>query len=272
MSCMLCTIALSLFARDTFPLSFCPQYARPYAYTAIWLLRRCFAMFTFISGLACASFSTVCRRREDGVQEAYSPGVHDAGKRYVRRWQVACCCWLLCRCVVAAFLTILRRLRFFRSCWFAWDETPLSWSAAVWVGACLLGRKAGKLTHRRKGTFLCDPYRGGCLHTVACFSVERGGVSLLHRIKPPTVCIVVRCGARQDYPKSLGPEAKVGFTSVDPWLCFSPCKNNTADATKAQVSHSHSSAPDGISRSSNGSGSSIGSGSTISSSTWRLVH
>jgi len=27
----------------------------------------------------------------------------------------------------------------------------------------------------------------------------------------------------------------VGFTSVDPWLCFSPCKNNTADAAKAQV-------------------------------------
>ncbi|CAN0425515.1 unnamed protein product, partial [Laminaria digitata] len=34
----------------------------------------------------------------------------------------------------------------------------------------------------------------------------------------------------QDYPKSLGSEAKVGFTSVDPWLCFSPCKNNAADA------------------------------------------
>ncbi|CAM9651957.1 unnamed protein product, partial [Hapterophycus canaliculatus] len=40
----------------------------------------------------------------------------------------------------------------------------------------------------------------------------------------------------QDYPKSLGSEAKVGFTSVDPWLCFSPCKNNTADASKAQAS------------------------------------
>ena len=39
----------------------------------------------------------------------------------------------------------------------------------------------------------------------------------------------------QDYPKSLGSGAKVGFTSVDPWLCFSPCKNNTADAAKAQV-------------------------------------
>lgn len=41
----------------------------------------------------------------------------------------------------------------------------------------------------------------------------------------------------QDYPKSLGSEAKVGFTSVDPWLCFSPCKNNTSDAAKAQVHH-----------------------------------
>ncbi|CAN0024498.1 unnamed protein product [Pylaiella littoralis] len=40
----------------------------------------------------------------------------------------------------------------------------------------------------------------------------------------------------QDYPKSLGSGAKVGFTSVDPWLCFSPCKNNTADAAKAQAS------------------------------------
>eukprot|EP00752_Nemacystus_decipiens_P014974 g13332.t1 len=39
----------------------------------------------------------------------------------------------------------------------------------------------------------------------------------------------------QDYPKSLGSEAKVGFTSVDPWLCFSPCKNNTSDASKAQA-------------------------------------
>lgn len=39
----------------------------------------------------------------------------------------------------------------------------------------------------------------------------------------------------QDYPKSLGAEAKVGFTSVAPWLCFSPCKNNTADAAKGQV-------------------------------------
>lgn len=50
---------------------------------------------------------------------------------------------------------------------------------------------------------------------------------------PPVACVH---GAWQDYPKSLGSEAKVGFTSVDPWLCFSPCKNNTADAAKAQVS------------------------------------
>lgn len=39
----------------------------------------------------------------------------------------------------------------------------------------------------------------------------------------------------QDYPKALGADAKVGFTTVNPWLCFSPCKNNIQDAAKAQV-------------------------------------
>ena len=34
----------------------------------------------------------------------------------------------------------------------------------------------------------------------------------------------------QDYPKVLGKEEKVGFTSVDAWISFSPCKNATADA------------------------------------------
>lgn len=34
----------------------------------------------------------------------------------------------------------------------------------------------------------------------------------------------------QDYPKVLGPEEKVGFTSVANWIAFSPCKNATADA------------------------------------------
>lgn len=38
----------------------------------------------------------------------------------------------------------------------------------------------------------------------------------------------------QDYPKALDASAKVGFTTADPWLCFSPCKNNIADAAKAQ--------------------------------------
>ena len=34
----------------------------------------------------------------------------------------------------------------------------------------------------------------------------------------------------QDYPKVLGKEEKVGFTSVDAWISFSPCKNATTDA------------------------------------------
>jgi len=34
----------------------------------------------------------------------------------------------------------------------------------------------------------------------------------------------------QDYPKLLGPEAKVGFTTTPGWACYSPCKNNAADA------------------------------------------
>lgn len=33
----------------------------------------------------------------------------------------------------------------------------------------------------------------------------------------------------QDYPKLLG-KAPVGFTSYDPWYCFSPAKNNLKDA------------------------------------------
>lgn len=47
--------------------------------------------------------------------------------------------------------------------------------------------------------------------------------------------VLFLCHRVQDYPKSLGGDASVGFTSVDPWVCFSPCKNNTADAAKAQV-------------------------------------
>ena len=34
----------------------------------------------------------------------------------------------------------------------------------------------------------------------------------------------------QDYPKILGRNAKVGFTSAPAWLCYSPCKNNAKDA------------------------------------------
>ncbi|CAM9480370.1 unnamed protein product, partial [Phaeothamnion confervicola] len=41
--------------------------------------------------------------------------------------------------------------------------------------------------------------------------------------------------AAQDYPKAVGPSARVGFTSVEPWACFSPVKNNLADAAKAQA-------------------------------------
>lgn len=37
----------------------------------------------------------------------------------------------------------------------------------------------------------------------------------------------------QDFPKVLGPEAKVGFTSLPAWFSFSPVKNNIADAAKA---------------------------------------
>jgi UDP-sugar pyrophosphorylase len=34
----------------------------------------------------------------------------------------------------------------------------------------------------------------------------------------------------QDYPLLLPPSAKVGFTQLDRWLCFSAVKNNVADA------------------------------------------
>mmetsp|Transcript_7925 Transcript_7925/g.12002 ORF Transcript_7925/g.12002 Transcript_7925/m.12002 type:complete len:678 (-) Transcript_7925:115-2148(-) len=38
----------------------------------------------------------------------------------------------------------------------------------------------------------------------------------------------------QDYPRLLSAEDKVGFTSMDPWLCFSPVKNSLEDALAAQ--------------------------------------
>ena len=31
----------------------------------------------------------------------------------------------------------------------------------------------------------------------------------------------------QDYPKILGEKAKVGFTCMPEWFCYSPCKNNS---------------------------------------------
>ena len=34
----------------------------------------------------------------------------------------------------------------------------------------------------------------------------------------------------QDYPKTLGKDAKVGFTTAPTWLCYSPCKNNAIEA------------------------------------------
>ena len=34
----------------------------------------------------------------------------------------------------------------------------------------------------------------------------------------------------QDYPKLLGTEAKVGFTTIPGWAAYSPCKNNAKDA------------------------------------------
>jgi UDP-sugar pyrophosphorylase len=38
----------------------------------------------------------------------------------------------------------------------------------------------------------------------------------------------------QDYPRLLSPDAKIGFTSMEPWLCFSPVKNSLSDALAAQ--------------------------------------
>lgn len=34
----------------------------------------------------------------------------------------------------------------------------------------------------------------------------------------------------QDYPKVLDKTTKVGFTTAPTWLCYSPCKNNAAEA------------------------------------------
>jgi len=37
----------------------------------------------------------------------------------------------------------------------------------------------------------------------------------------------------QDYPKLLNADARVGFTSMPDWFCFSPCKNNLLEAAAA---------------------------------------
>ncbi|KAL9261327.1 UDP-sugar pyrophosphorylase-like protein [Drosera capensis] len=38
----------------------------------------------------------------------------------------------------------------------------------------------------------------------------------------------------QDYPKTLPPTARVGFTVMDAWLAYAPVKNNPEDAAKRQ--------------------------------------
>jgi UDP-sugar pyrophosphorylase len=40
----------------------------------------------------------------------------------------------------------------------------------------------------------------------------------------------------QDYPRLLGKGSKVGFTMAPTWICYSPCKNNAADAAAAIAS------------------------------------
>lgn len=36
----------------------------------------------------------------------------------------------------------------------------------------------------------------------------------------------------QDYPKTLPPTARVGFTVMEPWLAYAPVKNNPEDAAR----------------------------------------
>eukprot|EP00727_Mastigamoeba_balamuthi_P011383 m51a1_g6868 putative udp-sugar pyrophosphorylase-like (617) ;mRNA; f:161448-163945 len=50
----------------------------------------------------------------------------------------------------------------------------------------------------------------------------------------------------QDYPRSLGPDARVGFTVLDTWVAFSPVKNNPKDAAaKAKAGQPPASAASG---------------------------
>ncbi|XP_064965694.1 UDP-sugar pyrophosphorylase-like isoform X1 [Musa acuminata AAA Group] len=49
----------------------------------------------------------------------------------------------------------------------------------------------------------------------------------------------------QDYPKSLPPSAKVGFTVMDKWLAYAPVKNKPEDASKVPKGNPYHSATSG---------------------------
>ncbi|XP_044479312.1 UDP-sugar pyrophosphorylase-like [Mangifera indica] len=49
----------------------------------------------------------------------------------------------------------------------------------------------------------------------------------------------------QDYPKTLPPSARVGFTAMDTWLAYSPAKNNPEDAAKVPKGNPYHSATSG---------------------------
>lgn len=49
----------------------------------------------------------------------------------------------------------------------------------------------------------------------------------------------------QDYPKTLPPSARVGFTVMETWLAYSPVKNNPEDAAKVPVGNPYHSATSG---------------------------
>ncbi|XAR49596.1 UTP-monosaccharide-1-phosphate uridylyltransferase [Bertholletia excelsa] len=49
----------------------------------------------------------------------------------------------------------------------------------------------------------------------------------------------------QDYPKTLPPTARVGFTALDTWLAYAPVKNNPEDAAKVPKGNPYHSATSG---------------------------
>ncbi|XP_021896375.1 UDP-sugar pyrophosphorylase [Carica papaya] len=49
----------------------------------------------------------------------------------------------------------------------------------------------------------------------------------------------------QDYPKTLSPTARVGFTVMDTWLAYAPVKNNPEDAAKVPKGNPYHSATSG---------------------------